>query len=263
MANFLRAAFSGAGTLGLIHGGAICAYIDNDYSFQQAAGSSAGSIAASLIAAGFTSAEIRGFCMSAMPDGILSANLFDLPFDDAVNTGEIMEKWLHDVLGDITFAQAKVPITILATDINARKSYAMNKNVCPDTPLYQACRASSSVPFMFEPYMLNDRKFVDAGVACNMPLNHLVMDEIPIVGIEIMDSSPASITSNVASLAKACIQTMLQSNEGNLVAWGKMFAAKIIQIDATPYGFLDPSLPLSAKEDLFNRGYSAVQKALV
>jgi hypothetical protein len=55
---------------------------------------------------------------------------------------------------------------------------------------------------------------------------------------------------------------MLNSNEGNLVAWAKQTGATIIPVDARPYGFLDADLTLAERGDLFDRGYRAVQAYL-
>lgn len=257
----VRVAFSGSGFLAGIHAGAICALMDSGIEIVEVAGTSGGSIAASLVACGFSAASIKQISLEDLPGGILSFNPFSI-FRQGINSGNVLRNWLHQVLGEVTFEKAAVPITIMATNINERKSYRMAKDSTPITLLADACRASASVPFVFEPYDLNGVKCCDGGMCCNLALDQLVMDGIPQIGIEVMDGLPTGGTSSYLSFAKAAIQTMLQSNEENLVAWGKMFDAKIIQVDATPYGFLDPSLPPESKEDLFNRGYQAVMKAI-
>ncbi|MDE2097803.1 MAG: patatin-like phospholipase family protein [Patescibacteria group bacterium] len=254
----VRLAFSGSGFLAPIHAGAICALMDQGVDIVEVAGTSGGSIAAALVAAGFTSKGIKELTLSDLPSDILSFDLLAL-WGQGINDGSSLLGWLEDALGDVTFTSSKVPITIMATDIDNGIAYRLARDTASGTTLAEACRASASVPFIFQPFHLNGVKCVDGGVCCNMPLDQLVLDHVPQVGIEVMDGSTKGSTSTLIGFAKQCLSSMLASNEANLVAWGKMFDAKVIQIDAMPYGFLDASLSSEAKLDLFSRGYKAAE----
>ncbi len=250
----IRLAYSGSGSLAPIHGGATCCVLDRGVEIVEVAGTSGGSIAAALVACGFDSAQIKQICLESLPNGVDSFNFFSL-FNQGWNSGDVLLEWLHQTLGEATFATAKIPVTIMATDIENRRSYKMSRDTTPSTKLYEACRASSSVPFVFEPYVVNGVKCCDGGMCCNLPLDQLILDSVQQVGIDVKSKGGRIDTSTYPAFAESCIQTMLQSNEDNLIAWGKMFDAKVIEVDASPYGFLDFALPESAKLDLFNRGY--------
>lgn len=258
----LRVAFSGSGFLAPIHAGVVCAMLDKGHEIVEVAGTSGGSIVAAMIAAGFSSDKIKTIALQDLPDGIVSPQISGL-WSLGLNDGHILQRWLRETFGGVTFASAKVPITIMATDIDHGIPYRLAKDVAAGTFLADACRASASVPFVYEPFILNGVKCVDGGVCCNLPLDKLVMDDAQQIGVEVMDGSSAGSTGNIFSFGRQCIKAMLSSNEGNLVAWGEMYDAKIIQADASPYGFLDASLTAAQKLDLFNRGYTAFTKTII
>ena len=259
----VRVAFSGSGFLAPIHAGAVCGMLDSEKSILEVAGTSGGSIAAALVACGYSSSIIKSISLEDLPsdiipDGVLDFSLRSL-MHNGLSDGSVLLNWLHEKLGDVTFAQAKIPITIMATDIQAGMSFKFSAATTPNIPLYQACSASASVPFVYAPYQIGGMYFCDGGMCCNLPINQLVMDSAEQIGIEVMDGSPSGDIDGWMDFSKQCIKTMLASNEANLEAWGEMFDAKIIQVDAAPYGFLNAKLPLSAKTELFNRGYKAAQ----
>ena len=252
----VRIAFSGSGYLAPIHAGAICAFMDAGVIIVQVSGTSGGSIAAAMVASGMSSSQIKTTALAQLPNGIVSFNIFKL-FLEGLNSGDVLNTWLHSMFGSTTFGEASVPVTIMATDIDNGCSYKFDSVNTPDTLLADACRASASVPFIYVPAEVNGKKLTDGGMCCNIPVDELVRDSIPRVGVEVVDGNPVGTTNSFIGLTEQCLHTMLSSNESNLIAWAKQTGATIIPVSATPYGFLDGSLTLPQKTDLFVRGYQA------
>src|ERR1022692_1336652 len=258
----IRAALSGSGFLAPIHAGAVCAFLDNGIEIAEVSGTSGGSIVGAILASGMTSAQIKQIALDDLPDGIVAYRPISLFFHEGLNSGDILQSWLDSILGNVTFATAKIPISIMATDIDAGESFRFDAVNTPNITLAQACRASASVPIVYVPAEVAGKKLCDAGMVCNIPVDQLIDDAIVRVGFEVMDGSPAGSTSNMFGLFEQCIKTMMQSNEENLTAWAE-HTGSIIQLeDAMPYGFLDASLPLSAKLELFERGYTAGKRVI-
>ena len=258
----VRLALSGSGFLAPIHVGAICALMDKGVDIVEIAGTSGGSIAAALVGAGKTAQQLHDIALAALPDGILKFNI-QAPFAQGYSTGDVMHQWLLDTIGPVTFAQSKVPIHIIATDINEGKPHEFNAVSTPDVAIHDACRASASIPFIYAPAKVNSIKLVDGGLVENLPVKYLIEDEIPRFGIRVMSGKSSGNTGSILSYAGQCLNTLLDADENNLAAWATETKAIIIPVDASPYSFLDCSMTLPQKIDLYTRGYSAVTEVLL
>ncbi len=265
MGKQIRLALSGSGFLAPIHAGAVCALWDSDIEIVEIAGTSGGSIVAAMVASGtFSRDTLHTLALAPFPSGIASVEIGVVLFErDGLNDGDILLEWLRQTIGQtVTLKDTVIPLHIIATDINAGTSIAFSTYQTPDILLADACRASASVPFFYAPYHVDGAKCVDGGMCSNIPVDRLAVDNIPRLGIEVVDGSSAGDTSSIMDFTKQCLNTMLAANESNLVAWAKQTGAVILPVSAKPYGFLDAELPILAKIDLFQRGYDAVQNAV-
>ena len=258
----VRLALSGSGFLAPIHAGAVCSLMDNGVEIVELSGSSGGSIIAALVAIGMDAKSIKDLAMSDIPKGIISFQPLAL-LKKAYNSGEILHKWLQDVIGGHTFASAKVPVTVMATDIEAGKPYVFNQSLTPDVQIADACRASASVPFVWQPAIVNGRALIDGGTCNNIPVDQLIDDSTPRVGIQVKDGSGSGKIDTVFQFAGQVLSTMLDANEGNIDVWAQRTGAKIVEVSADPYGFLNPNLTTDEKTDLFSRGYFSVTTKLL
>lgn len=258
----VRLAFSGSGFLAPIHAGAACAYMDAGVQIVEVAGTSGGSIAAALIASGKSASQIKQIALAEIPDNIMAVQPFGALFRWAISDGVVLSQWLRDAIGDRTFAQAPMPCTIVASDVRRQAGVTFSASRSPDLLLADACRMSASVPGVWAPVRYNGMRVADGGMVCNIPTDKLVRDDVPRVGIQVTDGNVPAKLDSLLDFAQSCIGTMLNSNEGNLVAWAQQTGATIVPVDARPYGFLDASLTVAERGDLFNRGYRAVQQQL-
>lgn len=255
----VRLAFSGSGFLAPIHAGAVCAFLDAGVEIVEVAGTSGGAIVAALVAAGKTSTEIKMIALRSPPKGIMRYQPFAI-WRKAINEGTLLQAWLDEMIGETCFGGAKIPITIVATDIKAGAGYVFTREKTPHHRLSTACRASASVPFVWTPKKLGGVTLCDGGMINNIPTDKLISDDIPRIGIQVEDGGSAGAVDSLLGFAKQCIGTLLSANENNLVAWAEQTGATIIPVSALPYGFLDSGLPLAAREELFQRGYEAATK---
>ncbi len=77
-----------------------------------------------------------------------------------------LERWVEQSAGVTTFEQLKTPLIVVASDLMSGKPVIFQHG-----PLAPAVRASSSVPGMVEPLMLDGRLLVDGGVTNNLPIS--------------------------------------------------------------------------------------------
>ncbi|MGC8703643.1 MAG: patatin-like phospholipase family protein [Thiomonas sp.] len=259
----VRLAFSGSGFLAPIHAGAVCAFLDAEVDILEVAGTSGGSIAAALVASGKSAAEIKRIALAAVPDDIMAFQWWKAPFQWAINDGRVLHDWLRETIGPVTFADSPIPVTIVASDIRRQQGVVFTRLRTPKLPLADACRMSASVPGVWAPVRYGGLMVADGGMVANLPTDRLTQDGVLRVGIQVTDGNAPQKMDSLLDFATGCIGTMLNSNEGNLVAWAKQTGATVLPVDARPYGFLDAKLPLAAKAELFERGYQAVHNLLM
>ena len=198
--------FEGGGVKGIGLIGAYSVLEEHGYRPQNLAGTSAGAIVATLAAAGYTAAELRGLLLELDFGGLRDrawedkVPLVGVPLsilkDRGVYEGEALLAWLGERLaakGVRTFRDLVHPdfagderyryrVQVVASDLTARRLLVLPRDarrlgiVPDDLDVALAVRMSSSVPFFFEPVRVPNRRtgrehlIVDGGVLSNFPV---------------------------------------------------------------------------------------------
>jgi len=197
------AVFEGGGVKGIGLVGAVYEIENAKYEFENIAGTSAGAIVASLLAAGYKSEEIKAelerlnyndFKDEGLLDklGVIGKGL-SIGFEYGIYEGEYFEDWLDNLLrvkGKSTFGDIKTQysedkykykLQVIAADITDRKLLVLPGDLKdfgydPDQfSISRAVRMSMSIPVFFEPVKLRDNSgrthyIVDGGVLSNYPV---------------------------------------------------------------------------------------------
>ena len=74
------------------------------------------------------------------------------------------EEVFRKFFADDTFSQTKIPLRIIATNLNEGKKQEFSEG-----PLVKAMMASSCIPFIFDPVKIGDQSYVDGGIVNNLP----------------------------------------------------------------------------------------------
>ena len=197
------AVFEGGGVKGIGLVGAISEIEKAGYVFENLAGTSAGAIVASLLAVGYSAAEIKNELERLHYNDFRDEGLLDqlglfgkslsIGFEYGIYEGEFFEDWLERLLvvkGKTTFGQIKTKykddkykykFQAIAADISDRRLLVLPNDlklfgINPDGfSISRAVRMSMSIPFFFEPVELRDtsgRKhfIVDGGLLSNYPV---------------------------------------------------------------------------------------------
>lgn len=167
-------ALSGSGFRFPTHIGALQAILDAGFEIGDIAGTSGGSIVASLFAKGTTPARMLEIAHSVPFQTFIELDLETLLLKNAINSGGNLLKWLNSFLGETTtFKDIPLPLTVIATDLNQYDSCIFTQTTTPDANVALACRSSASIPFVFEPIQMNGKFLVDGGVSDDLPVNYL------------------------------------------------------------------------------------------
>jgi NTE family protein len=241
--------FSGGGMKGLAFLGAYEAIEAKGLRWKRLAGTSAGSLIAALIAAGYTSKEMIELLDGLELQCFLDERKYLLPFSVwkwvriywrmGLYKGEALQQWLEEILaarGIKTFADLpKESLYIVASDVtNGRMlilpddlpQYGMDP---ASFPVAKAVRMSISIPFFFEPVKLQTKEgkcvIVDGGVLSNFPL--FLFDEEkkvkkrPVLGIQLsakLVERPKRKINNAIDLYEALFVAMKEAHDARYIS---------------------------------------------
>jgi NTE family protein len=247
------AVFEGGGVKGIGLVGALEVCEADGYEWRMVAGTSAGAIVASLVAAGYTATELRPILESLDYRRFKDAGVLDrLPivgkaasvlFEKGIFEGDYFESWLRELLGRRnvkTFGDLPAPadamyehrLQVLVSDITEGRilvvpSGLRHYGIDPNTfDVARAVRMSMSIPFFFEPVVHQGHHFVDGGMLSNFPV--WLFDRQPGAG-DTADPPPRWPTfgfklvepeegrpneiDSIVDFVKALLNTMLESHD--------------------------------------------------
>jgi NTE family protein len=241
--------FSGGGIKGFALIGAYQALEKKGIIFKRLAGTSAGSLIAAMIAAGYSSDEIIDMMTELELKDLLDARITYLPtalakwfmlyWKMGLYKGDKLENWIDDKLsqkGIRTFSNLETnTLQLIASDLTNGKLLVLPNDLAqyginPLTfSVAKAVRMSCSLPYFFEPVKLKTDKgkifVVDGGVLSNFPI--FLFDEEnkikkrPVLGIKLsakMSELKPHKIDNAIDLFAALFDTMKVSHDARYIS---------------------------------------------
>ena len=153
------------GARGLAHIGAIEALEERGYTITSIAGCSMGSIIAGMYAAGQLK-EAKEWFLSVDKQLILRMMDINLLSGNSLVKGERIIQELQKVVPDRPIESLNIPCSIVATDM-----IHSDEVVFRTGSLFEAVRASISIPLFFQPVQMGDRLLIDGGILNPLPLH--------------------------------------------------------------------------------------------
>ena len=155
---------SSGGARGLAHIGAIEELEAQGYRIRSIVGCSMGAIIGGMYAAGKL-AEYKEWMQTIDKKKILS--LLDITFSlDHLVKGEKIIEAMKEIVPDVKIEDLPIPFKAVATDWEKGQEVVFSKG-----SLYEAIRASISMPLFFDPVKKGGTTFVDGGILNPLPLN--------------------------------------------------------------------------------------------
>ncbi|MEI3606794.1 patatin-like phospholipase family protein [Pseudogracilibacillus sp. SE30717A] len=242
--------FSGGGVKAFAFLGALQSISEKGLQIERVAGTSAGAIIASFIAAGYKDLEIEQLLKEIDLKKFLDPPLLSkkipfikwllLYFQMGLYKGDLFEEWLDEKLGakgirtfgDIPEGYLKVVIS----DISLGKLIVIPDDLYPvynidgkSFNVATAIRMSASFPYFFMPKQLINKErtrsyIVDGGLLSNFPLwvfREDGKDRRPVLGITLSDSledqQPYHIQ-NALDMLQALFQSMLKAHDSRYIS---------------------------------------------
>ena len=153
------------GARGLAHIGAIEALEERGYTITSIAGCSMGSIIAGMYAAGQLK-EAKEWFLSVDKQLILRMMDINLLSGNSLVKGERIISELEKVVPDRPIEHLNIPCTIVASDMISTEEVVFRSG-----SLFEAVRASISIPLFFKPVQIGQRLLIDGGILNPLPLH--------------------------------------------------------------------------------------------
>jgi len=276
MRNIQNLVFKGGGVLGIAYAGAIQALheakmLDN---IKAVAGTSAGSIVATLVALKFSASEIKT---------IVAATNFKKFEDDwdplriptkyGLYTGAYFLSWIKALIKqktgneNSTFSELSAlgyrDLKVFATDLNTSSVREFSNEKTPNVIVAESVRASMSIPLFFSAWKFpknnpNDHIYVDGGTVYNYPITAF-KDSDKTLGFflyndktEVSDLGYNQLDQYIKTLFKTLMKS--QDIDFNEDAWENKITVKI-----NDFGISATDFNISSKMEieLYNSGLKA------
>lgn len=196
-------ALSGGGARGIAHLGVLKAFDEQGITVSALSGTSAGAIAGSLYANGYPPDEILEI--------IIKTNFFRLIRPAISKTGilkissaeSVFRKYLpHD-----SFDKLQIPFFAAATHLRRGETVIFH-----DGSLIKAIMASSCIPVIFDPVLIEGEYYVDGGVLNNLPAEPLQAVSDLIIGVNTNKVSKDYEPGNVRDLLERILLMAINYN---------------------------------------------------
>lgn len=237
---------SGGGTRGFAHLGAIAALFQKEIKPDVISGVSAGSIAGAFIAAGKSPNDVleifkKGWTLQYTKLHIPIDGLLKLSGLQTVIKKNIPAKNIEDL---------QTPFFVAVSNLN--KGTIEYKN---SGPLDITVLASSSIPVLFSPVLIDEFLYADGGLMDNIPIAPIKNDCEKIITINI---SPINPVDKIKNLVQVATRTFYMSVNANMKEVKKYSTFYIEPEGIDNYDILSRS----HADELFELGYNSTIKVL-
>ena len=154
------------GARGVAHIGVINELLRQGYNITSISGTSMGALVGGIYATGNLKTFEEWMCSLSKLD-VFNLVDFTLSLNGIVKGNKILKE-MKEMIPDRNIEALPIPYAAVATDIINGKEVVLNKG-----SLYDAIRASISIPTVFTPFDYNGMKLVDGGVLNPIPVNRV------------------------------------------------------------------------------------------
>ncbi|MCH8518413.1 patatin-like phospholipase family protein [Candidatus Gracilibacteria bacterium] len=255
-------ALGGGAARGIAHIGVLEYLEENDIKITEVSGTSMGALIGAAYALGKSPADMQQILAN-----MSLLKLIDLNMKSGIVSGKKVENFLKVLFGDARIEDTKIPLYILGTHLESGK-----KKVFTSGSIVEAVRASISLPSVFTPAEIEDKKYLDGGLNENLPVSVLSSQNIIAVSVVREDFSKnipthkkifgfefrSSFFKYNYRILKRTIGIMMKNNEDFHIELCRSRGKNIILIapDVSDYEYFD----FMKYEEISKLGYEEIRK---
>lgn len=179
----------GGGAKGLAHIGTINALHELGYTIKEVVGTSIGALVGGIYCAGGLDALEKHMLGMSKTDYL---RLVDITIgkEGWVKGDKLFEIIRKEIVADVEICDLDVAFTAVATDLKTHDAVALNSG-----SLFEAIRASISIPDFFTPVYKEDMKLVDGGILSPLPLEFVSNKDLPVIAVN-LSGKPQTLNIN-------------------------------------------------------------------
>jgi NTE family protein len=239
-------ALGGGAVLGGAHIGVIRALEEKELRPDCIAGTSIGALIACLYAFGIGWEKMKQIALDL---NWLDVSGFTLSKYGLLSNDRIGDV-ISDVIGDVSFGDAKIPLAVVSTDISSGERVVLKEG-----SVIEAVKASTCIPGVFIPIEKDNRMLIDGGLMENVPV--LALEELGaeyIIGVDLNANYLFSKPGNLVELLINTVHlglhhiTEMQIEKADLMIQPDLSEFNYVQMDQLP--------------ELIERGYEAAMSGL-
>lgn len=157
-------ALSGGGARGLAHIGVLNVLQQEGIPIDLLAGTSMGGFLGAVYAAGMDPSAIKAEALNLSSPRRLWSLIDLVPPRRGLIEGNKVHEYMASLLGDRIFDDLRIPLTVVAADLNTGQQVHLNQGRVVD-----AVRATIALPGILAPVERNGQLLVDGGILNNLP----------------------------------------------------------------------------------------------
>ena len=282
----------GGGVKGIALVGALLYFEEYGYIWKKVAGTSVGAIVASLVAVGYTAKEIYDIMLKidyrefADKNTLQSIPLIGPPislfYSKGIHAGDYVENFLSEkfeqkgkkYFKDI-YENGESKLKVIASDVTRHKLIVLpddlvDYNINPmKFEIAKAVRMSLSIPFFFEPVILNKKGnpsyIVDGGLLSNFPIWIFDVSDRPrwpTFGLNLYNNVQNSNSNphGLISYLMDVIETSLSTSEE--IYFKDCDCVRIVNIPTLGISTINFDITKEEMTSLFNSGYNSAKSFL-
>ncbi len=240
----LGLALGGGGAKGFAHLGVIKALEERGIKPNIIAGTSAGAIAGAMVASGIPPEKALRILQKK---DITQYSKLEWP-KDGLFTLRGLRKTLIDELPSTRFEDLHTPLIVTASNLSTGQVKYFDSG-----DLVEPVIASSSIPILFRPVKIENAKYADGGILCNLPIHPLLKLCEQIIAVDI---APVKQSREVDNMAKVAVRTFQMSISAQMQDISKKPVILIQPKEVANFTFFD----FKKSNELFSLGYKYVNQ---
>lgn len=199
-------ALSGGVARGIVHVGVLNVLEKAGIPIDYVAGTSAGAIVGAAYCAGVPVDQIL-----EKSGGVGWRQMAQLKWPGhGLVSFDRLERWIEELIGDVDIRDLAIPMAIVTTDLQTGETVVLRSG-----RLATAVRASSSVPGVIEPVIINGRLLGDGGVSNNLPVDVVrQMGADYVIAVDLFARSAGS-PSNPITHGILALETLIRKSGGH------------------------------------------------
>ncbi len=270
--------FGGGAIRGMCYIGAMQALQEFNVEISSIAGSSVGSVFASLFALGYSIDEIKDFFLDFNFNMFRDINISLFESDLSISKGEIFLDWLREKIEKkyygksykkdtkrVRFKDIEKNLYILTLDINTNTPFIFSKENTPDEEIAFAVRVSAGMPGLMKPVNYGNAILVDGDLIKSWPAWKVFKDlntsENRLLEFRLEGSRENQEIKNPLDYVNSVLSTIWYLSTENIYnLYHENDRYDYVIIDTKDVIMFDFTLDKNEKEKLIERGYEATKK---